>query len=267
MGSVKCGVHEALARGGNMREVTGPESMNPLTRTLATLCFAASAATALAHQIPNITFEAQFSADEAYALRVNVDPRVILSDQPTALPPIEAAWYLDQSEEQRRATHQRAAEYLKKNFTLLFSGQMAVLPDFEFTALDAGSMEALTPTSTETHLLGVAKGRRPGQAENFELAFGREANVSLVLLNSREGRPERRPQVIFPGESSRPYPLKSGAPAGVPVMASAPVEAAPATVGNAASSTLGWLPWLACGGVGVLGVALLLGRMKKRRTD
>lgn len=245
-----------------MREVTRPELMNPRTCTLAALCFAAFAITALAHQIPNITFEAQFSGGQAYTLRVNLDPRVILSDQPTALPPLEAAWYLDQSAEEKRATHERAEDYLKKNLALSFSGDALPMPDFEFTALDAGSMEALTPSSVETHLLGVATGRVPAGAENFELAFGREANVSLILLNSREGRPERRPQVIFPGESSRPYALVS-VPTSTPIITAAPAQDSAATLAKsvATAPASSWV-WLVGAMACVLGLALVVWRVK-----
>lgn len=160
-----------------------------------------------AHQIPNITLEAMFAADHSYTLRVNLDPRVFLSAQPTSLPPVEAGWYLGQSETERQETHLRATEYLQKNLGLRFGSTDVTWPATEITAIDGSTLEPLKPDTAETHLLAVTKGRVPGGGASFELVFGPEANVSLILLNSEDGKPERRPQVLFPGESSRPYKL------------------------------------------------------------
>lgn len=181
-----------------------------------------------AHQIPNITLEAMFAADPSFTLRVNLDPRVFLSAQPTSLPPVEAGWYLGQSDSERQETHLRATEYLKKNLGLRFGSTEVAWPVIEITAIDGSTLEPLKPDTAETHLLAVAKGRAPGAADPFELVFGPEANVSLILLNSEDGKPERRPQVLFPGESSRPYKRTA-----TPVLAAPapPPPPAPATRG------------------------------------
>lgn len=176
-----------------------------------------------AHQIPNITLEAMFAADRSYTLRVNLDPRVFLSAQPTSLPPVEAGWYLGQSETEQKETHLRATEYLRKNLGLRFGATDAEWPVIEITAIDGTTLEPLKPDTAETHLLAVAKSRLPGGGNAFELVFGPEANVSLILLNSEDGKPERRPQVLFPGESSRPYKLTAA-----PVLAAPPAVPPPA---------------------------------------
>jgi len=176
-----------------------------------------------AHQIPNITLEAMFAADHGFTLRVNLDPRIVLSDQPTSLPPVEAGWYLGQSEDEQRETHARVRDYLRRNLGLRFGTDTVDWPDGEITAIDGSTLEPLKPDTAETHLLVLAKGRLPGGAEQFELVFGPEANVSLILLNSEDGKPERRPQVLFPGENSRPYKLTA-----VPVIAPPPTEEPPA---------------------------------------
>ena len=46
----------------------------------------AAAVEAVAHQIPSLTVEAEFRTDRAFTLRVNVDPRLFLSDRPSELP-------------------------------------------------------------------------------------------------------------------------------------------------------------------------------------
>lgn len=162
-----------------------------------------------AHVVPNMTIEAEFARDHSFVLRLNLDPRVFLSDQPTSLPPVTADWFLNQSDEQKKATYQQATEYLKANVGLIFGDQPLALPEAEFVAMDGATNESIKPDTAETHLLATAKGQVPAGSDNFKLAFGKAANVSLILLNSEEGNEERRPQVIFPGETSRPFKITS----------------------------------------------------------
>lgn len=174
---------------------------------LGLLVFFVSLLQAGAHVVPNMTIEAEFTQDRHYRLRINLDPRVFLSDQPTSLPPITADWYLNQTVSQKQATHAQALEYLKENLGLIFDEQKVLLPDCEFLALDGATLEPVKEDTAETHLLATTSGEVPAEAKSYLMAFGRAANVSLILINSTEGVEERKPQVIFPGENSRPFAL------------------------------------------------------------
>lgn len=174
-----------------------------------------------AHVVPNMTIEAEFTRDRHYRLRINLDPRVFLSDQPTSLPPITADWYLNQTDSQKQATHAQALEYLKENLGLTFDEQKVLLPNCEFLALDGATLEPVKEDTTETHLLATTSVEVPAGAKSFVLTFGRAANVSLILINSTEGVEERKPQVIFPGENSRPFILPEAPAVAQSVAASA----------------------------------------------
>ncbi|MDB6138914.1 MAG: hypothetical protein JWO94_1986 [Verrucomicrobiaceae bacterium] len=169
---------------------------------------------AQAHAIPSLTVEAIFSTDRSYVLRVNVDPRLFLSDKPTALPPVEAGWYRDQTPEQLKATEKKSSEYLASALRPLFSGQVIALPDTTYEPMDGATNLPLTPESKEVHLLAQMHGQVPAGALDFALGVGREANTSLILINSLDGKEERRPQVLFPGETSRAFALPGSADAG-----------------------------------------------------
>lgn len=171
---------------------------------LLTICFLA---TAHAHVVPNMTIEADFAKDHSYTLRINLDPRVFLSDQPTSLPPVTADWYLGQSDAQKQETYAKATDYLKANVGLGFAAQTLAVPPCEFVAMDGATNEPIKAETAETHLLATAKGQVPAGADSFKIIFGKTANVSLILLNSEEGNNEKRPQVIFPGETSRPFSI------------------------------------------------------------
>lgn len=168
---------------------------------------------AFAHVVPNMTIETEFAKNREFVLKMNLDPRVFLTDQPTSLPPVSADWYLNQSEAEKAATYAKATEYLKANVGLTFNDQNLPLPVCEFVALDGATYEAVKPDTAETHLLATAKARVPEGAGSFKIVYGRQANVSLILLNSEEGIEEKKPQVIFPGETSQPFKIRAAAAA------------------------------------------------------
>jgi len=164
------------------------------------------ATAARAHTVPSLTVEAIFQADHSYTLRINVDPRLFLSTQPASLPPIEAKWYRDQSPDELKKTEQQAIDYLKKAVSLLFATKPADLPTITFKPMDGATNEPLTAESKEVHLLAEMHGMATGP--DVQIVISRDANTSVILLNSLGDEMERRPQVLFPGETSRPFSLE-----------------------------------------------------------
>ena len=167
----------------------------------------ASVISLFAHQqVSPITVEAEFSADRQYTLRVNLDPRLMLSDQPSSLPAATAEWYLSLDSAGRAKLETDARDYLKT--TLIFKSGDAVLdPRWDFTAIDGVSNFPLTANSSEAHLLATFTGPLPKIPGEFQLTLASKCAVGLILLNSMIGSDERQPHSLFPGESSRPFPL------------------------------------------------------------
>lgn len=158
-----------------------------------------------AHVVPNMVIEADFEPGGSYTLHINLDPRTFLSADPTSLPPVPGTWYREQTEEQIASTQQRAREYLASALSVVFGGQPAELPPCEVQAIDGDDNSPLRADTREMHLLVTAKGRIPSGAVEFQLEFGKDANTSLILMHSQSGKSELRPQVIFPGETSRAF--------------------------------------------------------------
>lgn len=167
----------------------------------------------LAHQVPNMTIEADFSAQGSYELKINVDPRVFLSTQPTSLPPVEASWYLKQSPAELEATYKLATEHLEKHLKLLFNSLAVPMPKPSWQVMDGTTSGEVTAETTETHLLATVKASLPAGAENFSLSFAANAQVSLILLLKSSPEMEPKVMVIFPGESSRPFAFLAAKPA------------------------------------------------------
>jgi len=175
-----------------------------------------------AHTVPTITVEAEFSAGREVTLRVNLDPRLFLSAQPASLPPVPAAWWLDQNDEERAKSLADAEAYIEKNIRL-DAGGSPLKARWKVVAIDSASAFPLGPNSAETHLLAEHRGPLPDAAGEFKVTLDERAAVGLILLNSFEGRPERHPQAIFPGESSRGFKLPERTPTAAANLQPAPV--------------------------------------------
>lgn len=198
------------------------------------IVFLSATGLGLAHQIPSLTVEAFFAADRGFTLRINVDPRLILSDQPASLPPVPVEWYTDQKPEERAAAEQKAAAYLRKVLTMKFGTMTAAVEKCSFLPMDGATNMPLSADTKEVHLLAETKGKVPAGQDAFSLALSQEAGVSMILMNSFEGTMERRPNVVFPGESSRPFRLAFPA-ASAPAPAVSGSEATPDVLGDAKS--------------------------------
>ena len=159
-----------------------------------------------AHQTPTLVVEAEFTNTRESTIRVNIDPRLILSDQPTTLPPVAAAWYLDQDADAKMKAAELAQAYLAK--PLVFKvGDTVMKLEWKFVGIDSATNLPLNTNSAEVHLLAEAKGPLPAVQGDFVVELSKNSTISMILLNSREGVKERRPDVRFPGEVSRGYPL------------------------------------------------------------
>ncbi len=202
---------------------------------LGMIAWAVLAPSALGHQVPNLTIETHFAADQHYRITVNLDPRVFLSEQPTSLPPLPASWYANLPPDGRDEMQKKAQAYLEKNLTLHFGDPPSAFPSCTLEPVDGATAGPVTPETTEVHLLASAQSKIIAGAQSFHLDFGQDAKVSLILLNASTDTPERRPEVLFPGETSRPYPL----PRSVPSTATAPVI----TDNKTSPLTMRWIPW------------------------
>ena len=205
--------------------------------------FLAAASLLHAHVVPNMTIEAEFNSAGGYTLRINVDPRTFLAADPTALPPVPASWYLEQTPEQAAATHEKAQQYLASSLGVLFDGKKAELPSCKIQAMDGADNTLLKAATQEVHLLATASGQLPAGATTFQVEFAKEANTSLILLHTQAGKTELRPQVVFPGETSRPFQLHVSAAA--PLVDSPPPKANEAYViaAIAVACILGFIGW------------------------
>lgn len=205
---------------------------------LMALLFILTAVRVQAHPIPTLVVEAIFHPDRACELKVNLDPRLFLHEVPSTLPPIPGSWWRDQSEADRAANQDRARQYLASTLQFFF-GPAQTHPSWTVQAIDSTLTTPLSPTSAEVHLLAICRVEPSADARDFKLTLARSAAVPVILLNSELGNPKITPQSVYPGETSRAFPL--------PLKTTATPELAPITPSTPQndSSTL-WRLVLTC---------------------
>ncbi|WP_113959908.1 hypothetical protein [Roseimicrobium gellanilyticum] len=159
-----------------------------------------------AHTVPSMVAEAEFNPEREVTLLVNLDPRLFLTDQPTAMPPIPASWWFQQSEAEQAETLKKAAAYVDTQLQFRIGGS-----DFrgiwKAQPVDSATVAPLTPSSAEVHLLVEHKGPLPEIAGDFKMTVARTCAVATLLMNAMAGAEQRQPQLVFPGESSRGFAL------------------------------------------------------------
>jgi hypothetical protein len=155
---------------------------------------------ASAHTVPNITVEVELTA-EGYELSLNIDPRLFLAANPSALPPLGAGWWLDQTPEEQQAVLVKAAQYVGETLTLRVGGAPCPWPNIVWTAINGEDNTPVNRGGAELHLLGIVTKTHPGAKLSFDLLP--KANSSVILFGTVVGRPIRRAQVLFAGESSK----------------------------------------------------------------
>lgn len=165
-----------------------------------------------AHNVPSMTIESRFTAGGNFDLTFNFDPRAFLAADPRTLPPVEGAWFADQSPDQAAATLEKARDYLRQSLGLLFNGKPFPMPELTLQPIDGADNTPLKPDTQELHMLAKCAASVPEGATEFQVTFAKGAAIDLILLNALENAAERRPQVLFPGETSRPFVFRSTPP-------------------------------------------------------
>jgi hypothetical protein len=170
-----------------------------------TLAVTPFVSTAWAHQVPSLTLEADFTVEGAVTFSINLDPRLFLAEDPTTLPPIPAPWFRDQTEQARTQTLADALTYVQSALTFFFDEQKSAALTWEFVPIDGATGEPFSDTTAEVHFLAKCKTQCPANTITSSIRLEPAAKAAAVLLNSLNQQAERRPQILFPGESSRPF--------------------------------------------------------------
>lgn len=174
-----------------------------------------------AHQIPSIQLELDLTSNGEHTLRLNIDPRLVISSAPSSVPPIGASWYREQTPEELKQTHQQTIDYIARTFHFDYSGRPVAF-QWSIQPMDGATNEALTEESAEVHLLAVAT-RVPEAAESaLKVSLAAHAQAALTIITLVDGSASNRAQVLFPGEISKSVTWRTKAAPPTPIAAPVP---------------------------------------------
>ena len=227
-----------------------------------------------AHTVPALNLETEVTGGgKTIHFLLNIDPRLFMSTTPTQLPPVTAQWYRDLSPEAKAGAEKAAADFITKSLT--FSADAVELkPSWVFVPIDGADNTPMSDKTTELHLLADATLPLPEGSKTFLLRLSQQSPAALTMLSVVDGKPARRPQVLFPGEESRPLTWAEPpppAPPSPPVMVSSePVPTVPKSAPEIATTPwyqapflLGWSKVMSLQGWPSLGFVLCVLMMRR----
>jgi len=159
---------------------------------------------AYTHPIPDIPILGSFNSDGNSSIIIEIDPRSFAED-PESIPFITANAFKDFPDSNKTELLLKAQEMIRNAFDLRFGETSWFLPDFDlnFTEKDAGDL-------SENNIV-VIKGRHDTFLESnstfYQIRAKEEAPYDLIFTNQIDGKPQRRVNVLFPGEESFKFDL------------------------------------------------------------
>lgn len=183
-----------------------PLSKNhPILKKLVLLSFLAGSLSPLfCHPIPDIPIIGNFNSDGNSSILVEIDPRCFVDD-PESEPFLTASAFKDLSQSDKARLLLQAENLTKAAFTLRFGQAAWSLPtfSFDFAFRDGGE------TSEENIVLiqGLYHTLLDSNSSFYQIRSLESAPYDLIFTNQIDGKPQRRVNVLFPGEESFKFDL------------------------------------------------------------
>ncbi|MBL9117048.1 MAG: hypothetical protein JNJ83_18725 [Verrucomicrobiaceae bacterium] len=197
--------------------------------------------------MPSLGLEADLHQRAPSTLKLDIDPRLVVSANPSQLPPIPADWYRSLTDADRQQTLDSAVRFISGNLVFK-SGAEPVMLKWRFTAVDGTTAVPLNDDSKEVHLLAQATVTLSGS--DFTVSLGRDCAAALTMIAAVDGKTERRSQVLFPGETSRPVKIirnlaepKIEAPSSLPQPSQAKLQGQVAVTSDTPTGPWYWEPF------------------------
>jgi len=175
------------------------------------------------HQIPSIQLEIDITSNGAHVLRLNIDPRLVISNTPASMPPVGVDWYREQTPEQVVETGSKTIAYIRKTLRFDYGSRASAL-DWEVQPMDGVSNQPLSDSTTEVHLLAVASHFPSATEASLAVSLAADAAAALTIITLIDGAASQRAQVLFPGESSKPVTWTAAAAPVTPLQPAIPFK-------------------------------------------
>lgn len=190
-----------------------PRSLN-LPKSLFLVLFGLLSAPLLAHSIPDIPLRAEFKTGGQMELSIEINPRN-WEPSPAEAPSLELKTFMLQSQSQKDAQIARTKKFIADTLEFTLEPLGNIQPDFtwDFVAETGKPLLAMTDAVVAR---GKWKTTIPAGITGWRVRSKPGHKVSLVFLNSVDGKESERVAVLFPGEASFTFDL-TGLSAAQPV--------------------------------------------------
>jgi len=181
--------------------------MHPLNRIFSFLLYlslsSGSAQFLQAHPIPDLPVFGSFDRNGTSTLLVEVDPRAF-SEDPEAEPFLTSLAFADFNQSKRKQLLEEAQKLVEDSLLIRLHGGDWHLPDLHYRFSERTSAEV--PEGPVLFVEGSAELTRENQT-TYQIMAKETARLDLIFTNRINGKPNRRVNVLFPGEESFVLPL------------------------------------------------------------
>lgn len=181
-----------------------PRSLN-LPKSLFFLLLGLISSSLLAHSIPDIPVRAEFHTGGQMELSIEINPRN-WEPSPAEAPSLEFKAFMLQPQSKKDAQIARTKQFIADSLEFALEPLGNIQPDFtwDFVAETGKPLLAMTDAVVAR---GKWKTTIPAGITGWKVRSKPNHKVSVVFLNSVDGKENERVAVLFPGESSFTFDL------------------------------------------------------------
>jgi len=160
---------------------------------------------ASAHAVPDIPVRTWFTQDGACTVTIEIDPRCFAADPNAELSLLNAV-FPGMTETAKDEMRKKAADLARRYVEFMFDPSGPVQPEFTFE-FTGHAQAPLTMEEDIVVLTGTWQTRIPAGSTAWRIRATKETPLAVVFRNYLEGLESPKFSVLFPGETSFPFPL------------------------------------------------------------
>jgi len=162
---------------------------------------------AWAHPIPDLPVIGSFEANGSAVIMAEIDPRCFAED-PEEVPFLQKDAFDKLGEDGRAELLEKARNLIDKSLRIKFGQGQWTLPDFQFEFLSK-EHEEIVLEGDVILIRGTLRKHLEEGVSSYQIKALEDAPYDLVFSNLLAGKPQRRVNVLWPGEESFVLDLSS----------------------------------------------------------
>ena len=160
-----------------------------------------------AHPIPDLPVIGSFERNGSASITIEVDPRCFAED-PEEVPFLEKEAFAKLNSEEKKALTDQARNLIQKALRVRFGSEEWFFPEFRFEFL-AKEHETIELDGDVVLIRATHERALTPETKSYQIKALDSADYDLVFTNVLGGKPQRRVNVLWPGEESYALDLTS----------------------------------------------------------